>query len=84
VCDAHLPAWSTHLRLEPGAWRNAARAREHLGPLRRVPIEQQTADIVACLADVQDLLERLDTGDDGFPRLTKADDLDLVAGGGVP
>jgi hypothetical protein len=66
--------------LEPAVWRNAARLREHLAPLHCVAIDPaaQTADIVACLADLQELVERLEAGDEGFPRLTKADDLDLV------
>jgi hypothetical protein len=32
-------------------------------------------------ANLQDLLQRLDAGDDGCPRLTKADDLDFVTRG---
>src|SRR3954449_5192802 len=58
------------------------RLAEHLPALDLLALDpaEQTADVVAGTALVEDLAEHLDAGDDRGRRVADADDLDVVAG----
>src|SRR5262249_58390149 len=68
-------------RPEPAVRRHAARVREHLAARHPIPADsaEPAADVLARLADAEDLPVRLDARDHRLPRLAKPDDLDLVA-----
>src|SRR4029453_14976919 len=80
VAAALLLLQAVDLRLALGVGRNRAGLAEHLAALDLLALgaTQQTADVVACAALVEDLAEHLDAGDDGLRGVADSHDLDVV------
>src|SRR3990172_766579 len=80
VTAALFLAEDVHLTLELRVRLDRAGQRQHLAALYVFSLDaaEQAADVVARLARVQGLAEHLNAGAHGLPRLTEADNLDLL------
>src|SRR4029078_389299 len=70
-----------NLGLEVGVWRDRAGLGQDLAALDVAALNttEQTPDVVARLAPIEQLAEHLDTGADRLAGLLDADDFDFVA-----